>query len=142
MNLGYPLLSEDAELLIDPAKTTPRDDSAAKGMKEFRKFTTPQHCFTEQVFEHLMKAEDDGMAAVELKNRKAGVSLKIRFNTDTLPYLVQWKMMGEGDYVLGLEPSNSSGRNRKQLREEHLLPELQPGESVVNKIEVILEEIR
>lgn len=142
MNLGYPLLSEDAELLIDPSHTLPRDDSAAKGLKEFRKFAAPQHGFTEQVFEHLMKAGNDGMADVVLKNRKVGVSLKIRFNAASLPYLVQWKMMGEGDYVLGLEPSNSPGRNRKLLREENLLPELQPGESVVNKIEVILEEIR
>lgn len=142
MNMGYPLLSEDAELLIDPAQTLPRDDSAAMGLKEFRKFTVPQEGFKEQVFDHLMKTDSKGMATVTLQNKKLGISLKIRFNTARLPYLVQWKMMGQGDYVLGLEPSNAPGRNRKLLREENMLPELKPGESKVNKIEIILEEIR
>jgi len=39
---------------------------------------------------------------VILKNKKLGISLSIGFDTATLPYLTQWKMMGEGDYVLGL----------------------------------------
>ena len=38
MNLGYPLLSEDSELVIDPEKTVPRDDSALAGINEFIKF--------------------------------------------------------------------------------------------------------
>jgi hypothetical protein len=142
MNMGYPLLSEDAELVIDPAQTLPRDDSAAMGLKEFRKFTMPQEGFKEQVFDHLMKADSKGMATVALQNKKLGISLKICFNTASLPYLVQWKMMGQGDYVLGLEPSNAPGKNRKLLREENMLPELKPGECKVNTIEVILEEIR
>ena len=95
----------------------------------------------EQVFCHTMKAGSDGNAVATLKNRKLGIALTIKFNTVRLPYLIQWKMMGMGEYVLGLEPSNTPGKNRKALKEENVLPHLQPGESVTNSIEVLLSDI-
>jgi hypothetical protein len=54
---------------------------------------------------------------------------------------MEWKMMGQGEYVLGLEPANIPLNNRKELKEQNILPLLQPGESSTNTIEVILEEI-
>jgi hypothetical protein len=47
-------------------------------------------------------------------------------------------MMGKGEYVLGLEPSNVPGENRKNLRNGNILPYLQPGESTTNNIEIVL----
>ena len=49
--------------------------------------------------------------------------------------------MGKGEYILGLEPSNVPVKNRKELRNENILPYLQPGESVINSIEVSLTEL-
>ncbi|HLN55886.1 MAG TPA: aldose 1-epimerase family protein [Bacteroidales bacterium] len=140
MNLGYPLLDENAELIIDPISTTPRDEVAEKGINDIRKFTTPQPGFKEQVFDHLMKAQSGGMASATLQNKGLGISLQIRFDTSTLPYLVQWKNMGQGDYVLGLEPCNTPGKNRKLLRESNMLPVLGPGESRTLRVEVILND--
>jgi len=142
MNLGYPMLSEDAELLIDPEYTTPRDDVAASGMKDFMHFSEPQAGYSEQVFIHKMKPGKDGRGGVMLKNRKLGISLSIYFSTDTLPYIAQWKMLGKGEYVLGLEPSNIALNNRKGLRELNQLPYLRPGESITNKIEVSIEAFK
>ena len=141
MNLGYPFLSEDSELVIDPEKTIPRDDSALAGMREFRKFIKPQAGFKEQVFDHFMKADSNGEAVVTLKNSNLGIALSIKFRIAQLPCLAQWKMMGIGEYVLGLEPCNVPGKNRKTLREEGILPWLEPGESVSNMIEVQLSEL-
>lgn len=141
MNIGYPLLCEDTELIIDPVRTIPRDDSAKSGMNEFRHFTKPQAGFNEQVFDHEIKTDSRGKARAIVKNNKLGIALTIQFDGNTLPYLVQWKMMGQGEYVLGLEPANIPGKNRKILREEKILPLLQPGESISNSIEVILEDI-
>lgn len=141
MNIGFPLLSEDAELIIDPKETFPRDESARSGIKEFRRFIKPQAGFKEQVFDHLMNADSEGKTKVIVKNKKIGAALEIQFETASLPYLVQWKMMGQGEYVLGLEPANVPGKNRKILKEEKTLPYLQPGESVSNHIDIMLEEI-
>jgi hypothetical protein len=141
MNLGYPLLSEDAELIIDPQKTTPRDEQAASGINEFKSFIKPEEGYKEQVFIHLMKAESDGLASAILQNTKLGIALEIKFKAAQLPYLTQWKMMGQGEYVLGLEPSNIPLNNRKVLKDEKILPWLQPGETTSNYIEVILREL-
>lgn len=141
MNMGYPLLSEDAELIIDAEKTTPRDATAEKGISEFRRFTKPTAGFEEQVYFHLLRSDEQGRAEVILKNKKIGIALTIRFNKSNLPWFTQWKMMGQGDYVLGLEPGNVPVKNRKILREEGLLPSLLPGESKIIDIEVVVDEI-
>jgi hypothetical protein len=141
MNIGYPMLSEDAELFVDPALTSPRDEDAKTGMADFRHFSVPMANYREQVFFHRMKTGKDGMANVELKNKTLGISLSVNFDTAIMPYLVQWKMMGQGDYVLGLEPANVPVKDRKALKEEKLLPYLHAGESVTNKISIILEDL-
>ncbi len=140
MNLGYPLLSEDSELIIDPLDTIPATPVAASGIKEFRSFTKPQAGYQEQVFYHKMEDGKNDQASVTLRNKKSGISLAIRFKTAQLPYLTQWKMMGMGDYVLGLEPCNVPPKNRKTLKEEGLLPYLEAGESVSNTINVELSD--
>jgi galactose mutarotase-like enzyme len=141
MNLGYPLLTEDAELIIDPVQTQPRDSVAAENLRDFKKFSKPEPGFKEQVFFHTMKTDQDGQSAATLQNSKLGIALTIKFDAKRLPFLTQWKMMGQGDYVLGLEPCNIPPKNRKVLRDDKILPLLEPGESTVNSIEVIVTEI-
>ncbi len=141
MNFGYPLLDENAELIINPVKTVPRDAAAEGGMKEFTRFPRPQTSFAEQVFCHTMPPAEEGNTMAILQNRKLGIALSIRFDTATLPYLIEWKMMGQGEYVLGLEPSNVPGKNRKLLREENILPFLKPGEVTTNSIEIQLNDL-
>ena len=88
-----------------------------------------------------MKADSKGNAQVCLQNKKLGISLTIKFNTDQLPYLTEWKMMGMGEYVLGLEPCNVPAKNRVALKEENILPFLKAGETVTNNIEVELSDL-
>lgn len=141
MNFGYPLLSEDAELVIDPIKTEPRDADAVPGMKEFKTFIKPQPNYREQVFFHTMKGDENGDACIFLENKMAGVAVNIRFNVNQLPYLTQWKMMGEGEYVLGIEPCNVPCKSRNVLRDEGMLPILNPGEVVKNILEIEMVNI-
>ncbi len=142
MNLGYPLLCEDSKLIIDPQKTQSRDKTATEGLNEFKQFSKPQTGFQEQVFYHTMKGDSAGITSATLQNKKLGIALTIKFNIAQLPYLTQWKMMGQGEYVLGLEPCNVPGKNRKVLREENRLPHLQPDESKLNVIEVMVNDIQ
>jgi hypothetical protein len=141
MNFGYPLLSEDAELVIDPLQTIARDAEAATGINEFRRFSKPQPAYNEQVFFHTMRGNQKGETSVSLRNKKLGVAISINFNSKQLPYITQWKMLGYGEYVLGIEPCNVLCKSRKALREENGLPFLQPGESTTNIIEVIVTDI-
>ncbi|NMC37409.1 MAG: aldose 1-epimerase family protein [Bacteroidales bacterium] len=141
MNLGYPLLSEDSELVIDPEVTIPRDDHSASGIANYNRFIKPQPGFVEQVYFHKLRSDENGRASLSLLNRKQGIELTIEFTKTSLPWFTQWKMMGQGEYVLGLEPGNVPVRNRKVLREEGLLPLLQPGETITSQVDVIVKGI-
>jgi galactose mutarotase-like enzyme len=140
MNFGYPMLSEDTELIIYPENTIPRDNDALSGIDEFHHFSEPQIGYKEQVFFHTMKGNKQGETEVHLINKKLKINLTIRFNIKSLPYLTQWKMMGIGEYVLGLEPCNVPCKNRTALKEEKLLPTLLPGEMTTNRIELEITE--
>jgi len=136
INIGYPLLSEDAELVIDPESTVARDDEALRGIDEFRSFSKPRGHYREQVFFHTMKNDGQGKTCVELRNKVIGTALSVCFDAARLPYLTQWKMLGYGEYVLGIEPCNVPCKSRGALREKGELPFLGPGESVTNEIEI------
>ncbi|MFB8386715.1 aldose 1-epimerase family protein [Microbacterium sp. NPDC055910] len=134
-NLGWPLLSEDAVLRIPSAAVTPRDATAEAGVASWHELSAPTRGYAEQVFRHDFR--DQGFAEVSVDNPERDVRLAIRFDTKTLPGLHQWKMLGEGHYVLGLEPVNVDwSRGRATARSEGVLPELQPGESVSYAIEI------
>jgi hypothetical protein len=92
---------------------------------------------------HTMAADDDGRAWAALVNRglqpqggPAGLGLYLGFRADTLPYLNEWKMLAEGDYVVGVEPANTKVLNRAVLRREGRLPMLQPGEAREMEVEL------
>jgi hypothetical protein len=88
-----------------------------------------------------MKGDLNGDTTVTVRNKKIGVAVNIGINVNQLPYVAQWKMMGWGEYVLGIEPSNVLCQSRKTLREENRLPVLQPGESTVNSLKIEVESI-
>lgn len=141
MNFGYPFLSEDTQLTIDPLNTEPRDPDAVAGMNDFRSFIKPSKDYREQVFFHKMKGNLNGDTSVTVSNKKIGISVNISINIKQLPYVAQWKMMGWGEYVLGIEPSNVLVQSRKTLRENNILPMLQPDESKTNLIKIEVESI-
>ncbi len=51
------------------------------------------------------------------------------YRSDTLPYLVLWRMLGQGTYVVGLEPSTNGTAGRHDVRAKGELVVLEPGES-------------
>ncbi|MEK5745566.1 DUF4432 family protein, partial [Acinetobacter variabilis] len=48
-----------------------------------------------------------GMSKVALVNAELGWGIYEKFDTMQLPNFIQWKNLGAGEYVMGLEVSNS-----------------------------------
>jgi hypothetical protein len=129
-NMGFPLVNETTQLKLESKATLPRDDNAAKGLADWSHFMPPTPCFQEQVFIHQLAAGKDGMAVVELSNPAVHLGMRWTIDATTLPYLMEWKMMGEGSYIIGIEPANCNGLGgRAATREVGGLPVLKPGES-------------
>lgn len=125
INLGYPLLSERSELFLPARETVPRDPRAAEGMEHWREIAPPQPNFQEQCYYHRFSTE--GVAGLYNPTLEKGVL--IRFDPRELPCLTQWKMLGFGEYVLGLEPGNCYPDGRAECRRQGLLDFLAPGET-------------
>jgi hypothetical protein len=64
-----------------------------------------------------------------MKKGDAGLGVYVRFSRRQLPCLVEWKMMGERDYVVGIEPATNFVDGRAAERDAGRLQTLEPGES-------------
>jgi hypothetical protein len=127
-NFGYPLLSEDSEMLYVGTKVTGRDDEANGGIATHNTFEKPTHGYSEQVFYHDLEANEQGQTYACVFNNKLSLGAYVKFNKNQFAKFGEWKMMGESDYVLGLEPATWVPEGRAKAREQGELDFIQPGE--------------
>ena len=125
-NMGFPLLSEDAVLNIPSDKVVARDEHAQTGMDIWNKVETPQKDYQEMCFFHHF---NDEKPTVSLCNNKIQKGIEITYNTKELPCFTQWKMMGQGEYVLGLEPGTCNPDGRQEILKKGTYDNLGAGES-------------
>lgn len=128
MNLGFPLISENSRLIASIDRTSARDDDAEKGIGSFDHFEAPTPDYAAQVFFHELAADKVGNTSVAVVNDVLNIGFRLRFNRKELPYFTQWKMMGQQDYVAGLEPGNCTPTGRSAARKNGSLVMLKPGE--------------
>ena len=67
--------------------------------------------------EHDVYAEPDGSVPVAIANRAAGFGAYEVFNRNQLPRHFIWRMLGQGTYVVGIEPSTNRTSGRLPARE-------------------------
>lgn len=140
VNFGFPVVSGESELLASSAQVTPRDEVAAPGLEQHRRFQEPSSGYQEQVFYHDLRADGEGYLQAAVVNRGfyngRGLGGYVRFQREQLPRLVQWKMMGQTYYVCGLEPATNWVEGRAKERAEGRLKLLQPGETHHYRLEI------
>jgi hypothetical protein len=138
INFGFPLLDAASRAMVGAVKSTPFNERSAQGLAEMLAFSDPVAGYEEQNFSHRMTVDAEGSAYAALVNPELhdGLGVYIKFDGRALPYLNEWKMMGEGDYVAALEPCNAPCENRAALRQKGLLPLLAPGEVQEIRVEI------
>ena len=130
MNFGYPFLTKELQMeLPEGTAIKPRTEEAARGLGQERIFQDPVDGKEEQVYFHLEPDSDDGLGWVRLYNPLLGFGAEVTWTKDTLPIMTQWKCMRSGEYVLGIEPTNSYVMGRSAERENGSIGHLQPFES-------------
>ncbi len=107
-NLGYPFLNEKCRLILPTVKVIPRDPQSKRHVAEYAVMDPPKKNEPESVFIHELAADDRGNTFAAVVNDELRMAVKISFNKNQFPYFMQWKSTAQGDYVMGLEPSNSS----------------------------------
>ena len=131
-NPGYPVVADGAVLVTPPAEITPLDENAARGMGQRSDFPGPQDGFVENVYRHELLPTDAAIVSASIVNPHfeptGGIGLTVAWDPTELPRMWQWRMLGPGMYVTGLEPANCTVDGRASDREDGTLEYLEPGE--------------
>ncbi len=140
INFGYPIVDSPARLVATVETVTPMDERAEREPEGYAHFLTPQADYEERCYRFTFHPDDTGYVHVGLVNPEAdggrGLGAYLRFRKDQLPYLVEWKMMGQGEYVVAIEPANCPLAPRDRLRAQGELVMLPPGAAQEFEIEI------
>lgn len=138
-NFGFPLLQPETTITFPSTQVIPREPETA--LEGYNTWQPPQSGYQERVYYHLGMPMGRVSAVLHTPNfptvsGKRPISLTLSWSTEQLPRLVQWKMPGAGEHVLGIEPANCHVEGRAAERERGTLVILQPGESRTYELEV------
>jgi hypothetical protein len=140
VNLGWPLVAPGAR--VDAAVGEPRVATPAAEGADWRLVGEPVRGAVEQVWEHTPRPDPDGVVHACVRNAAVGdgraVGVEVAYDASTLPRLFQWRVMGEGHYVIGLEPGNLRIEGRQAARAAGELVVLDPGETRRYRLELRL----
>ena len=132
-NIGWPALDAGSKLIAPSRYVAPRDETAKAGLNEHNVMDAPTPEYAEKVYYHDMAQDADGMTTVGVVNtgldKGDGFGVYVKYSPEELPRFTQWKMMGEQDYVLGLEPCTCGVEGRQVDEELGLMHTLAPGAS-------------
>jgi hypothetical protein len=132
-NAGFPVVDSSSELLVPSRRTTTGYGVPVEG---YATMSAPVPGATEACFEHDPIAEPAGTVPVAVVNRALALGVYQVFRIAQLPHHTVWRMMGEGTYALGLEPSTNRDGGRWDARERGELQWLEPGEQRQYDLEI------
>ena len=137
INIGWPLLDESTMLIIPTEKVHPRDEEAEK--EKHSSFTSPRGGYREKVFFHELIPDSSGYiqsAVVNPNLQSLCFGIYVKYPQRELPRFTEWKMMGEGTYVLGIEPGNCGVLGRAEEKKRGTLQYIMPGETKTFHLEI------
>ncbi len=112
-NFGYPFLRPGARLVIPSKAVKGREEWSQQHVDNWATATEPKDGETEYVFLHELAEDAQKRSFAAVINDELGFGVRLDFDRRVQPYFMEWKSMKTGDYVIGLEPSNSSVYGRK-----------------------------
>ena len=134
-NFGYPIVSADSRVYTSGGSVEPREGTPAQAVAGHDRLGEPQASYVEECFYHNLKARD-GRAFAAIFNERLGVGGYVRYRVETLPHFVEWKMLGEQEYVVGLEPSTHRLDGRAELKRQGRIIPLAVGERRTFEVEI------
>ncbi|MCC6484144.1 MAG: aldose 1-epimerase family protein [Armatimonadetes bacterium] len=139
VNAGFPVLSPESRVYAPSLECLPRDNDAEVEADRWMEMLPPTAGFAERVYAHKMQPDEDGFVSVTMVNpdfQGRPFGMRLRYSHTTLPWFNQWKMLGQGAYVCGLEPANCQTLGRSAERRAGRLVELEPWEEREYELEI------
>jgi hypothetical protein len=138
VNIGWPVVSEHSEIVASDCRDEPHDELSASEAELSRALAPPEAGYRERIYHRDLPADAEGIARIAVVNRKlaAPLGVAVAYGKEELPNVAQWKNMGRGEYVVGLEPTNCGVVGRSEERARGTLRSIEPGE--VREVEVAI----
>jgi hypothetical protein len=140
INIGFPALDDNSRLIAPTVSLIPRDAEAAEGKEQYAQMQPPTQDYREKAYFHTLLPDAEGRVTTAVVNPHcdggAGFGVYTTFNMREQPCFSEWKMMGQGTYVLGMEPGNALPLGRVTERKEGRLQFLDPGENRTYHLEI------
>ena len=134
-NFGFPVVADNSTLVAPSKAVTPRDATAEQGKEDYAKFHAPRGDWAEKVYYHRLYSQR-GRTCAGIVNPDLQFGAWLAFRPSQLPMMTEWKQMGQGEYVVGLEPCTNPVCGRAELRERGELGILSPGEAVAYDLDI------
>jgi len=126
INLGHPVVAEGSRFLSASKKVWAVTDVAKAGLETYDVCYAPQKDVIEQQFFHELWTDEEGKTIIALVNEELEFGFYLKYSPEQLPYLAQWKVGREGEYVFAFEPGNCHPVGRAEQRKREALEILEP----------------
>jgi hypothetical protein len=135
INFGYPIISEKTKLYSPANQISAWNESARMGSGQPCEFQMPTPDYSYECFTHDMPGQGNPVT-VALVNPDLQIGAYLKYNPIELPSFNTWKMMGEQDYVMALEPGINIPEGRVSARAAGRLQTLKPDEIFICSYEI------
>lgn len=112
-NFGYPFLRPGTRLVLPSKAVKGREAWSDEHLNCWQTAGAPIDGETEYVYLHELAEDAAGNSFAAIVSDELGFGVRLDFDRKVQPHFMEWMSMKTGDYVIGLEPSNSSVYGRK-----------------------------
>ena len=112
-NFGYPFLEPGVRLILPSVSVRGREEWSENHLDCWETAAEPAAGEEEYVFLHELACDGQGNSFAAIVNDRLGFGVRLDFDRRAQPWFMEWVSRKCGDYVIGLEPSNSSVYGRK-----------------------------
>lgn len=131
VNVGHPVVDEGSRYLA-PIEHAIWASHAGRYREQgvgYRTLPPPQWPFLEQVWQHAMRADADGLVPVAVINDRLRFGFMMESRLSQLPCHLQWQNFASGGYCMGIEPGTNYVQGKSFARQRGECIELEHGES-------------
>lgn len=132
INLGHPVVAPTSRLISPAERVEGWDDGSRAAEPEHATFHAPASDAAVEVFEHHLPTDGPDEVTVGVVDpdhaATGGLGLAVTYDRRRLPRLWQWRMLGQGLYVTGIEPANCGLLGRVEEGRSGRRRPLEPGE--------------
>lgn len=136
VNIGYPVIDERSRFVFNSKGIVPGLPRSAGKVQECSQMQPPAKDEPEQLFFHDFKTDENGMTCCGIVNPDLNFGVYIQYRKAQLPKFSQWKMMGEAEYVVAIEPGNCNPISRAEAKKNDSLEYLKAGDSKEIELEI------